>query len=82
MPTWVLVLIISSNLSGKPVLGPVGVTSIPGYISVQSCEEAAKTLIQKDAVDRLNRNGLRAVGEPDHYFVQTDYRCVPGPATR
>jgi hypothetical protein len=82
MPTWVLILIVSSTLAGKPVLGPAGATAVPGYTSVQSCEEAAQELIQKDATDGLMKDAQRPVGEPDRYFVQIDYRCIPGPAIR
>jgi hypothetical protein len=82
MQTWVLVVIVYSALSGKPVLGPSGITSIAGYTSAEACEAAGAALIQKDASDWVDQDFKRPLGEPDRFFVQIKPRCIPGPATK
>jgi hypothetical protein len=82
MQTWVLVVVVYSALSGKPMLGPSGITSIAGYTSAEACEAAGAALIQKDASARLAEDAKRPLGELDRYFVQIEPRCIPGPATK
>src|SRR5712671_5925608 len=82
MQTWVLVVIVYSALSGKPVLGPSGITSITGYTSAEACEAAAAALIQKDASDWVDQDAKRPPGEPDRFFVQIKPRCIPGPPAK
>jgi hypothetical protein len=77
-----LVVVVSSVLSGKPVVGPSGVTSITGYVSAEACEAAGAALIQNDASARLDQDAKRPLGEPDRYFVQIEPPCIPGPATK
>jgi hypothetical protein len=62
MQTWVLVVIVFSDLSGKPVPGgPAGITSVPGYVSVEACEAAGADLIQKEATVSVMRVELMPV---------------------
>jgi hypothetical protein len=82
MQTWVLVVIVYSALSGKPVLGPSGITSIAGYTSVEDCEAAGAALIKQDASDQINEGLTRTPGEADRFFVQITTRCIPGPVQR
>ncbi len=79
MQTWVLVLIVSSTLSGKPALGPSGISSVPGYISAKTCEDAGAELKQKDAVQRLSRDAEKSLSGPERNFVQIEFHCIPGP---
>jgi hypothetical protein len=82
MQTWVLIVIVYSALSGKPVLGPSGVTSVTGYVSAEACEAAGAALIQNDASARVDQDAKRPLGEPDRYLVQIEPRCIPGPASK
>lgn len=83
MQTWVLVVIVYSALSGNPVLGPSGVTSITGYVSAEACKAAGTALIQNDASARIDQDIKRPQqGEPDRYFVQIEPRCIPGPVIK
>ena len=75
-------VVVSSVLSGKPVVGPSGVTSITGYVSAEACEAAGAALMHKDASARFDQDAKRPLGESDRYFVQIEPRCIPGPATK
>jgi hypothetical protein len=82
MPTWVLIVIVSSSLSGKPVLGPAGVTSVTGYISAEACDAAGAAIKQKDAMLRLMQMARRQLDEPERLSVEIDPHCIPGPIVK
>ena len=82
MQTWVLVVIMFSSLSGKPVPGPAGVTSVAGYVSAEACEAAGAALVPQDATVGVMQDAKRPLGEPDRYFVQIEPRCIPGPPAK
>ena len=83
MQSWVLVVIVFSTLAGKPVSGgPAGITSIPGYVSIEACEAAGADLIQKEAAGSMARDAKRPLGEQDRYYAQVQPYCIAGPAVK
>jgi hypothetical protein len=81
MQTWVLVVTVFSALAGKPVPGgPAGITSIPGYVSIEACQAAGADLIQKEAAASMTRDAKRPLGE--RYFAQVQPYCIPGPVVK
>ncbi len=58
MQTWVLVIILLVNSQ------PVGITSVPGYPSLEACGNA----------------GNKLHSEEIHYGRQIDFDCIAGPS--